>query len=89
MAKKGQVIAVTSIIAAITIIAFGVSVLGKAFDQGGRRAAETARVNTVCEEVKVIKPKVEALDRRMLITEMKQQAILTGVEKIQKKLEIE
>jgi len=89
MAKKGQVIAITTILAAITIIAFGVSVLGKVFDQGGKHAAQEARVNTICEEVKIMKPKVNELDRKVLVIETKQQAILTGIEKIQKKLEIE
>jgi len=50
-------------------------------------SAQNTQLNTIGEDVKALKPIVIDHEKKITILETKQQAILTGVEKIQKTLD--
>ena len=85
MAKKAQVIAVTTILVIIAIAGFGLKVLGDVWDQSEKHATQAEQVKTVIEDVKALKPEVKenTEGRKQVQTDI--EWIKSAVDRIEKK----
>ncbi len=90
MAKTTQVVTVASILAAIAITGFAVKMLGGAWAQGEKHAAQTAQCDDTEEDVAAIMPRITAAeasdvkqDIKINSLEIKQDAIFKAVDNTQ------
>lgn len=83
MAKKAQVITIATVAVIVGIVVGVWRIGGGIWSQGGAHAAQTVQLDTVIEDVKVLKPSVADLKMKVNSLEIKQEVILTGVKNIQ------